>query len=435
MAKISRLAVLFYTLSLVLPALLAGQATNARITGDVRNEDGDFLVGVEVTAVNVSSNAETKVTSGDDGSFRFLALAPGIYQVSFDLEGYKSYVASGIQLSAEQSTTLHIKLEFLLGPDGAPIRPHMERPQAATTVRPAEGIGRKWQLELAAGAIYGEPDDLNRFVSYDGWLSKEQAIHYLVSDQFFSLNIDGAFKGYLEPLGGGRPLTVRVRFFLSKVLSLAFGIGHFDHRRISTHARTIEVTHGWWDVIGPQETFLVRNEFPDFRLGAKGLFPHAGLQGSLFVGRRVRLAAFAHAGWTFAECSYASTRRMLDGWTGQDRLYELAMSGKGNGFTLEGGAKIEVAVWRGLGIFVEALYQSCRLKNVTGERTASMTVNDAGAPDAGRRTSVKGDGPWVLAGSGITYPYILAPGDETAFVPFTLDLGGPGLRAGVFFRF
>jgi hypothetical protein len=434
MAKISRLAVLFCSLSLLLPALMAGQATNARITGDVQDQAGNFLAGVTATAINIVNRAETKVLSGDNGAFRFLALAPGFYQVSFDLEGYKSYVASGIQLSADQSATLHVKLEPLLGPDGAPLRPQAER-LPAPVARPAEGIGRKWQLELAVGALFGEPDDLNGSVTHEDWFSREQALHYLFGPDFWSFNYDGVSKGALKPLGGGQPLTARVRFSLSKTLSLALGIGYFDHRRVSTYTRTFDISHGLLGSIGNQERFSVSNDFPDFRLGAKGLFPHAGVQGSLFVGRRVRLAAFAHAGWTFAECSYSSTRRFLDGWTGQDRFYEVAMSGKGNGFTLEGGAKIEVAVWRGLGLFLEGLYQSCRIKNVTGDRTASETINDPGAPNAGSRTTVNSEGPWRQVGVGIAYPYIHPPGDETPYVPFILDLGGPGLRAGVFFRF
>jgi hypothetical protein len=94
--------------------LLSGQGMNARITGDVKDEDGDYLSGVAVTAINVSSNAETTVRTegkeGKYGAFRFLALAPGFYQVSFDLEGYVSHVAGGIRLHAEQSLNMHITL-------------------------------------------------------------------------------------------------------------------------------------------------------------------------------------------------------------------------------------------------------------------------------------------------------------------------------------
>ncbi len=95
----------------LLAAFLSAQVTTAGIYGSVKNEDNKGLADVLVTATNVTTNANTPVTTGKKGAFRILALPPGVYQVSFDLEGHQSYVASGIQLSAGQSITLRIKLK------------------------------------------------------------------------------------------------------------------------------------------------------------------------------------------------------------------------------------------------------------------------------------------------------------------------------------
>ena len=100
-----------FILLVLLAAFLAAQSTTAKILGKVKNEDSKYLPGVEVTATHIESNAVTTTTTGKKGSFRFLALSPGTYQVSFDLEGYQSHVVSGIRLSAEQSVTLRIKLK------------------------------------------------------------------------------------------------------------------------------------------------------------------------------------------------------------------------------------------------------------------------------------------------------------------------------------
>jgi len=99
------------TIFVLLAAILSAQATTASIYGNVKNDDNKGLSGVLVTGTNINTNANTPVTSGKKGTFRILALSPGIYQVSFDLEGYQSYVASGIQLSAGQSITLRVKLK------------------------------------------------------------------------------------------------------------------------------------------------------------------------------------------------------------------------------------------------------------------------------------------------------------------------------------
>jgi hypothetical protein len=95
-----------------LSGLLRAQAVNARIVGSVQDEeDGAYLSGVTVIAVNTKTNAaSTVISEKKEGAFRFLSLAPGNYQVSFELDGYHPYVASGIHLSAEQSFLLRVRL-------------------------------------------------------------------------------------------------------------------------------------------------------------------------------------------------------------------------------------------------------------------------------------------------------------------------------------
>ena len=101
-------------LLLLAAAFLPAQRMTAKITGSVMDEGGLFLSGVKVTATNVHSNAVlSTVTAKKKGAFRFLALDPGGYQLTFELEGYEPLFMSGIQLNAEQSATLRIKLKKL----------------------------------------------------------------------------------------------------------------------------------------------------------------------------------------------------------------------------------------------------------------------------------------------------------------------------------
>jgi hypothetical protein len=102
---------MIFTMLVMMAAFLSAQSTTGNINGIVKNEDGERLSGVDVTAANIKDNAVTTTATGKKGTFRLMALPPSLYQVSFDLEGYQSYVASGIQLSAEQSVTLRIKLK------------------------------------------------------------------------------------------------------------------------------------------------------------------------------------------------------------------------------------------------------------------------------------------------------------------------------------
>jgi hypothetical protein len=99
-------------LLVVTAAFLGSQTTNAQIFGNVRNEEGEYLQGVLVTITNLANNAEiTTITGKKKGQFRILSLFPGLYQASFDMEGYQSYVVSRIQLISEQTANLKIKLK------------------------------------------------------------------------------------------------------------------------------------------------------------------------------------------------------------------------------------------------------------------------------------------------------------------------------------
>lgn len=101
-------------LLLLAAATLPAQRMTAKITGNVKDEGGLFLSGVKVTATNIHSNAVlSTVTAKKKGAFRFLALDPGGYQLTFELDGFEPLFMSGIQLNAEQSATLRITLKKL----------------------------------------------------------------------------------------------------------------------------------------------------------------------------------------------------------------------------------------------------------------------------------------------------------------------------------
>jgi hypothetical protein len=91
--------------------LLHGQAAVGKIFGNVKNEDGEYLIGVTVTATHIGTSAVTTAVTEKKGTFRFLALDPGLYQISFDLEGYQSLVQAGIHMYTDQTVRLRIKLK------------------------------------------------------------------------------------------------------------------------------------------------------------------------------------------------------------------------------------------------------------------------------------------------------------------------------------
>lgn len=94
-----------------LAAMLYSQAAVGKIFGKVKNTDGEYLTGITVTATNIVTNAMSTTITEKKGTFRFLALDPGPYQISFDMEGYQSLVQAGIHIYTDQTVRLRITLK------------------------------------------------------------------------------------------------------------------------------------------------------------------------------------------------------------------------------------------------------------------------------------------------------------------------------------
>ena len=75
-------------------------STTAAITGIVTTQDGLGLGGVAVVLQNLATGRSLPAITNGDGSFRFLNLAPGRYQIQATRDGFVPFAQSGIQLAA-----------------------------------------------------------------------------------------------------------------------------------------------------------------------------------------------------------------------------------------------------------------------------------------------------------------------------------------------
>ncbi len=68
----------------------AAQDFRGRINGTVTDNTGAILPGVTVTATSPALIQPQVQVTGADGDFRFLALPPGVYDVTFELSGFQT---------------------------------------------------------------------------------------------------------------------------------------------------------------------------------------------------------------------------------------------------------------------------------------------------------------------------------------------------------
>ena len=93
-------AVLFWAL----PA--GAQDFRGRINGTVTDDTGAILPGVTVSVSSPALIQPQVQVTGADGSYRFLALPPGVYAVDFELAGFQTLKRGGIRVVINQTLTV-----------------------------------------------------------------------------------------------------------------------------------------------------------------------------------------------------------------------------------------------------------------------------------------------------------------------------------------
>jgi len=94
-----------------LPAQAQTQITTGVIQGTVEDASGAIVPAAQVTVKNVDTNFSRTLTTGADGRFVFLQLAPGRYTVTVAKEGFATLVQEGVVLTVGQAITLNPALK------------------------------------------------------------------------------------------------------------------------------------------------------------------------------------------------------------------------------------------------------------------------------------------------------------------------------------
>jgi Carboxypeptidase regulatory-like domain/TonB dependent receptor len=111
--RLTRIGVFF--LCLVLPGAAVpayAQDFRGRINGTVTDNTGAILPGVTVTATSPALIQPQVQVSGADGGYRFQALPPGVYDVTFELAGFRGVKREGIRVVINQTLTVDQQLQI-----------------------------------------------------------------------------------------------------------------------------------------------------------------------------------------------------------------------------------------------------------------------------------------------------------------------------------
>ena len=110
----SKLKPKYFCLSFLLLSLLAlvGNAQfRAGVQGTVADNGGGTVAGAKVTLTNKETNQSQQTQTSEDGFYRFANLAPGLYSITVEQQGFKKRVVNDVKVDAEAIKGQDVTLE------------------------------------------------------------------------------------------------------------------------------------------------------------------------------------------------------------------------------------------------------------------------------------------------------------------------------------
>lgn len=91
--------------------LTAEAQFKASVQGTITDTAGAIVAEANVTLTNTETNQSETTTASDGGFYRFSGLAPGLYTVTVEKEGFKKRVVNDVKVDAESIKGVDIQLE------------------------------------------------------------------------------------------------------------------------------------------------------------------------------------------------------------------------------------------------------------------------------------------------------------------------------------
>ncbi len=129
---------MFGVLVLLVAAPVLAQLPTGTILGVVKDTSGGTVATANVTVTNVDTGVTRTGTTGDDGAYRFPALAVGNYQIQVMKDGFQTAQRKGVTLVVEQDAAIDFTLQ--VGSTGQTVTVTEEAPQVNTTSATNGGI-------------------------------------------------------------------------------------------------------------------------------------------------------------------------------------------------------------------------------------------------------------------------------------------------------
>src|SRR5215211_4787417 len=112
MTRFARNFCLFALTFVLTTAAASAQLATAELSGRVTDGSGAVLPGVTVTATQAATGLVRTVVTDESGGYLITNLPPGPYRLEVALQGFRTYVQTGLVLTVGATPTVNAVLEL-----------------------------------------------------------------------------------------------------------------------------------------------------------------------------------------------------------------------------------------------------------------------------------------------------------------------------------
>ena len=91
--------------------LLRAQDVTGSINGVVKDPSGAVAQGIQVTVTSLGTGAVFHATADETGAYFVRGLAPGVYTLSMQAQGFKQFSANNIRVQVNEAVRMDIALQ------------------------------------------------------------------------------------------------------------------------------------------------------------------------------------------------------------------------------------------------------------------------------------------------------------------------------------
>src|SRR5215510_2149764 len=83
----------------------AQQSATATLSGRITDPAGAIIAGVKITVTQIATGSKREATTNSEGFYALTNLNPGVYELTFEMTGFKKYIFKDFTIQVGQSSS------------------------------------------------------------------------------------------------------------------------------------------------------------------------------------------------------------------------------------------------------------------------------------------------------------------------------------------